>query len=175
MATTKIWAIKDSLSRVLQYAANPEKTVLSDLKAVLHYAENSDKTANEETCVQERFGKAGRNVAYHAYQSFKTGEVTPELCHQLGVELARRMWGSDHQVLVATHMNTATLHNHFVVNAVNMWTGKKFNCNEGAYWRFRGLSDEISAEHSLTVIKNPNQLGFEFLQGSGRITLSLTH
>ena len=48
MATTKIWAIKDSLSRVLQYAANPDKTVLSDLKAVLHYAENSDKTANEE-------------------------------------------------------------------------------------------------------------------------------
>ena len=42
MATTKIWAIKDSLSRVLQYAANPDKTVLSDLKAVLHYAENSD-------------------------------------------------------------------------------------------------------------------------------------
>ena len=36
-----------------------------------------------------------------------------------------------------------------------MWTGKKFNCNEGAYWRFRGLSDEISAEHNLTVIKNP--------------------
>lgn len=32
MATTKIWAIKDSLSRVLQYAANPDKTVLSDLK-----------------------------------------------------------------------------------------------------------------------------------------------
>lgn len=114
MATTKIWAIKDSLSRVLQYAANPDKMVLSDLKAVLHYAENSDKTVNEETCfvtgvncnadtafkemlaVQERFGKTGRNVAYHAYQSFKTGEVTPELCHQLGIELAKRMWGSDH-------------------------------------------------------------------------------
>ena len=27
MATTKIWAIKDSLSRVLNYAANPKKTV----------------------------------------------------------------------------------------------------------------------------------------------------
>ena len=26
MATTKIWAIKDSLSRVLQYASNPDKT-----------------------------------------------------------------------------------------------------------------------------------------------------
>lgn len=32
MATTKIWAIKDSLSRVVNYAKNPEKTIFSDLK-----------------------------------------------------------------------------------------------------------------------------------------------
>ena len=133
MATTKIWAIKDSLSRVLQYASNPDKTTYSDLQAVLHYAENGKKTVSddEETCfvtgvncdadtafeemlaVQERFGKTGRNVAYHAYQSFKTGEITPELCHRLGVELAQRMWGSEYQVLVATHLNTGTLQDEF--------------------------------------------------------------
>ena len=39
MATTKIWAIKDSLSRVVNYAKNPEKTIFSDLKQVLKYAE----------------------------------------------------------------------------------------------------------------------------------------
>lgn len=32
MATTKIWAIKDSVERVLNYASNPEKTIDSDLK-----------------------------------------------------------------------------------------------------------------------------------------------
>ena len=47
-------------------------------------------------------------MAYHAYQSFKPGEVTPELCHQLGVELAKRMWGDEYQVLVAAHFNTGT-------------------------------------------------------------------
>ena len=36
-----------------------------------------------------------------------------------------------------------------------MWNGKKFNCNEGVYWRFRSLSDQLCAEHQLTVIKNP--------------------
>ena len=35
MATTKIWPIKDSLARVVEYARNPEKP---DLHAVLHYA-----------------------------------------------------------------------------------------------------------------------------------------
>ena len=36
-----------------------------------------------------------------------------------------------------------------------MWNGKKFNCNEGVYWRFRSLSDQLCAEHHLTIIKNP--------------------
>ena len=80
------------------------------------------ETAFEEMRdVQERFGKTGGNIAYHAYQSFKTGEVTAKQCHRLGVELARKMWGDRYQVLVATHFNTGTFHNHFVLNAVGMW------------------------------------------------------
>ena len=105
--------------------------------------------------VQEHFDKTTGNVAYHAYQSFKTGEVTPVLAHKLGVELAKRMWGDEYQVLVATHFNTSTYHNHLVINSVNMWNGKKFNCNEGAYWKLRNISDELCRENGLTVIENP--------------------
>ena len=175
MATTKIWTIKDNLSRIVDYVRNPEKTELSDLYSVLHYAADGSKTVagtektmyvtgvncgrdtafDEMQAVKERFGKTGGNVAYHAYQSFKTGEVTPELCHRLGVELAKRMWGSDYQVLVATHFNTGTYHNHFTVNSVNMWTGRKYDCSKREYFRFRRLSDELCAEHGLTVIEKP--------------------
>ena len=174
MATTKIWAIKDSLSRVVNYAKNPEKTLFSDLKQVLIYAENSEKTIdeNEKTMyvtgvncnsntayeemnfVQKKFDKCTGNIAYHAYQSFKTGEVSPELAHKIGVELAKEMW-SEYQVVVATHFNTGTYHNHFVVNSVNMFTGKKFNCNKGAYYKFREISDRLCRENNLIVIENP--------------------
>lgn len=174
MATTKIWAIKDSLSRVVNYAKNPEKTIFSDLKQVLKYAENDEKTIDknektmyvtgvncnketayeEMTSLQNRFDKCTGNIAYHAYQSFKTGEVSPELAHKIGVELAEKMW-SEHQVIVATNFNTGTYHNHFVVNSVNMFTGKKFNCNKGAYYHFRELSDELCREYGLTVIEKP--------------------
>ena len=113
------------------------------------------KTAYEEmVTVQNRFDKTTGNVAYHAYQSFKTGEVSPELAHKIGVELAEKMW-SEYQVVVATHFNTGTYHNHFVVNSVNMFTGKKFNCNKGAYYHFRELSDELCREYELTVIEKP--------------------
>ena len=175
MATTKIWPVKDSLARVVDYAQNPDKTIYSDLQNVLHYAANREKTVeggeramfvtgvncNQDTAfqemqaVKERFGKTGGNVAYHAYQSFKPGEVTPELCHRLGVELAKRMWGDEYQVLVATHFNTGTYHNHFVVNSVGLWNGRKFNCGKRAYYQFRQLSDDLCNEYQLSTIKNP--------------------
>ncbi len=174
MATTKIWAIKDSLSRVVNYAENPEKTIFSDLKQVLKYAENDEKTIDKDekmmyvtgvncnrkrayqemSAVQKRFDKTTGNIAYHAYQSFKTGEVSPEIAHEIGVKLAKEMW-SEYQVLVATHFNTGTYHNHFVINSVNMFTGKKFDCNKGAYYHFRELSDKLCAEYGLTVIEKP--------------------
>lgn len=105
MAVTKIWAITDSVSRVLSYAANPDKTIYSDICKALHYASDERKTVvgeekamyvtgvnctaetafAEMKAVQERFDKTVGNVAYHAYQSFKTGEVTPhrdiDSCH----------------------------------------------------------------------------------------------
>ena len=177
MAVTKIWAIHDSVSRVVDYCTNPSKAKLSDLEQVLLYAADKEKTldegeqqyavtgigcraesaAREMAAVQRRFGKAGGNVAYHAYQSFKTGEVTAEECHRIGVETVRRLWGNDRQVLVATHFNTGTYHNHFVVNPVNMWTGKKLEAKYEAYYKLRDMSDRICKEHGLSVVKNPQR------------------
>ena len=176
MATTKIWPVRDSLKRVVDYASNPEKTTDDDLASVIRYAMNGSKTVseNEKACyvtgvncfaetaleemlnVQSHFGKTGGNVAYHCYQSFKPGEVTPEQCHQLGVELARRMWGDKYQVLVATHLDREHLHNHLVVCSVSFIDGKKFNDNKAAYSRLRRLSDEICRENGLSIIEKPH-------------------
>ena len=45
-------------------------------------------------------------LAFHAYQSFAKGEVTPEVAHEIGVKLAEEMWGDRFEVVVATHLNT---------------------------------------------------------------------
>ena len=175
MATTKIWPVKDSLKRLVDYASNPEKTTKDDLAAVIEYAMNGEKTegSNERSCyvtgvncfaetaldemlsAQKHFGKTSGNVAYHCYQSFKPGEVTPEQCHRLGVELAERMWGDKYQVLVATHLDRDHLHNHLVCCSVSFIDGKKFNDNKAAYSRLRRLSDDICLENGLSVIEKP--------------------
>ena len=46
-------------------------------------------------------------------------------------------------------------HNHFVVNSVGLWNGKKFNCGKRAYYQFRQLSDDLCKEYQLSTIKNP--------------------
>ena len=51
MAVTKIWTIKDSLQRVLDYAANPDKTEYDALAQTLHYAENDAKTKLSESAI----------------------------------------------------------------------------------------------------------------------------
>ena len=112
MATTGFWPVKSRLKEVIDYAENPDKTidkkyVDSDLFAALQYAADDKKTdermyvsgincnakrAYERmTATKKRFGKTGGNVAYHGYQSFQTGEVTPEEAHKIGMETARRM------------------------------------------------------------------------------------
>ena len=175
MATTKIWPVKCSVKKLMDYATNPDKTTESDLEAVIDYAMNGEKVASldEKACyvsgvncsadtaldemmsIQKHFGKTNGNVAYHCYQSFKPGEITPEECHRLGVELARRMWGADYQVVVATHLDKGHLHNHLVCNSVSLIDGKKFNCNKGAYRRLRRLSDDLCRENGYSVIEKP--------------------
>ena len=183
MATTKIWPIKSGhLGKVIDYVSNSMKTdehnfserELADLYNAIHYVEDAEKTMSAEkhlfvsgvncdpsnakaewTETKERFGKTGGILAHHAYQSFKPGEVTPELAHQIGVELARNMWGDRFEVIVATHLNAGTIHNHLLVNSVSFEDGKKYNGNKENYLKFRRLSDRICRDHSLSVIEHP--------------------
>ena len=60
MAVTKIWTIKDSLQRVLDYAANPDKTEYDALAQTLHYAENDAKTKLNESAACHRHPLQGR-------------------------------------------------------------------------------------------------------------------
>ena len=95
-------------------------------------------------------------VCYHGFQSFKHGEVTPEQAHEVGVKLAQKMWGDRFQVIVATHLNTDCLHNHFVVNSVSFTDGRHYHDNKASLRLLRQRSDELCREYSLSVIEHPS-------------------
>lgn len=195
MATTGFWPVKDRLKEVIDYADNPNKTTDKkyldvDLYAALRYAGDDDKTDKKMyvsaincpskrayehmTATKKRFGKTGGNVAYHGYQSFQTGEVTPEEAHKIGLETARRMWGGDYEIVVTTHLNTDNLHNHFVVNSVSFKTGRKFENHISDHYRLREISDAVCLEYGKSVLKEADFYGGEkkeyWLKKQGNLT-----
>lgn len=180
MATTKIWKVIKRMDHVIDYAANKEKTkaiefnnnyemLVDDLRNVIDYARNSDKTEKEyyvsgincepDSAYEEMqdtkkfYNKEDKILAFHAYQSFKEGEVTPELAHKIGVQLANEMWGDRFQVIVTTHLNTKHIHNHYVINSVSFKDGLKYYDNHTNYAKIRHLSDEICKEYGLSVLQ----------------------
>lgn len=186
MATTGLWPVKSRLKDVLDYADNPDKTtqkvhVDQDLYQALAYAGNDDKTDRKMyvagincppqrayeamMAVKRRYGKQGGNVAYHGYQSFRSGEVTPEEALKIGKETAKRMWGDKYQVLVTVHLNTENVHCHFVVNSVSFRDGTKFGNHQKDHIRLREISDAVCLEYGKTVLKDAN-----FWKGQGRST-----
>lgn len=171
MATTSLWAVKGSLSDLIRYAENPEKTQSNDLANLISYAANSEKTESQlfvsgincfaktaceqMTNTKRRFGKLTGNAAFHGYQSFAPGEVTAELAHKVGLQYARELWGNRYEVLVATHLNTDCYHNHFVINSVSFVDGIKMVVKRGTHLDLRRVSDRICREYGLSVIERP--------------------
>lgn len=180
MAVCEIWDVRGRLDHPIDYAENPEKTANpkysdADLQAmvdVMEYATNKDKTeqrffvtgvnceiatARDEMMIAKaQWNDTSEIVCYHGFQSFKSGEVTPEQAHEVGVRLAERMWGDRFQVVVATHLNTDCLHNHFVVNSVSFADGKHYHDNKANLRLLRQRSDELCREYALSVIEHPS-------------------
>ena len=176
MATTSLWHIEGRLKDLIAYVENPEKTRaenpnLQPLWDVFSYVSRPEATEQGEyvsavNCLKEialqqmiltkrQYVKENGYIAWHGYQSFKPGEVTPEQAHQIGLQLAKEMWGDCFQIIVTTHLDKDHLHNHFCFNSVSFLDGKKYNYSKSEQRKLREVSDRICKEHGLSVIGNP--------------------
>ena len=153
-----------NLSDVIDYAARPDKTTealdsesVPILRQLVSGVNCLPATARDEMlAVKKRFGKEDGVVAYHGYQSFATGEATPEMAHEIGVKLVRKLWGEKYQVLVATHLDKENhLHSHFVVNSVSFVDGIRYHRTGKDYYEMRTVSDELCREYGLSVVEKP--------------------
>lgn len=179
MAVTKIKRIRGNPSDPLSYIGNPEKTRNRDfseadrqaLADIIAYAADEKKTEKQYfttgiNCDVENareqfnitklsFNKTGGIVCGHCMQSFDGYEVTPEEAHEIGVQMAKELWGDRFQVVVATHLNTNNVHNHIVFNSVSFVDGKRFHFCTEETMRIRAVSDRICRERNLSVIEHP--------------------
>lgn len=184
MAVTSLWRVRGYIGKVLLYAENPDKTTNPEtipsaaetnceaLEDVIAYAGREAATnrrqlvtgvnctagtaRSEMIAVKKRFRKEDGTIAYHGYQSFREGEVTPEQAHRIGIRLAEELWGDRYQVLVATHVDKEShIHSHFVINTVSFVDGRKFYRSNEDYTRMREVSDRLCREYGLSVVRRP--------------------
>ena len=142
MATTKLGNTK-SASRAINYAEKRAEEK-SGLNCDVDYA----KSAFKQT--RALYGKEDGIQAHTIIQSFKPGEVTPAQCNQLGLELAERV-APNHQVAVYTHTDKDHIHNHIVINSINLETGKKYQSNKQQRELVKLQNDEICRKNGLSV------------------------
>lgn len=176
MAIVKIWKVEDSLKRVLQYTSNPSKTENKDFEHLNHelnYIKNDMKTYKQSfvsgvncdpsTAYKEmiatkiQYQKTGGILCFHATQSFKPNEITPDKAHQIGLEFAHEMWGERFEVTVSTHVDRKHIHNHFIINSVSFADGLRYYDNKKNYRKMRELNDELCEKYQLSVIKKPKR------------------
>ena len=160
-----------AIDGVIQYTVNDVKTEKRAYVSCLNCT-SEDLAAEEflQTKIlwENKPGsiKTSGRLCYHAYQSFKPGEVDADTAHKIGVALAEELWGDRFQVVVATHLNTNHIHNHFVINSVSNIDGRKFHSGAKDLALLRETSDRLCKEHQLSVIKNPSGKGKSYAQWS---------
>lgn len=147
MATTKLGTTK-SASRAINYA---EKR--AEIKDGLHL--DTDYAKSQMKATRSLYGKDNGIQAHTIIQSFKPEETTSQQANQIGKELAQKV-ADNHQVGVYTHADTDHIHNHIIINAVNLESGKKYQSNAKQRHNVKDWNDLICRDHGLSVVEEKN-------------------
>ncbi len=98
------------------------------------------------------YGKEDGVMYYHIIQSFKPGEITPELALEIAKEFAQEHLAG-YETVIGVHVDKEHIHAHLVFNSVNADTGEKYHSNAQSYYQqIRATSDRLCREHGLSVI-----------------------
>ncbi|WP_455258126.1 relaxase/mobilization nuclease domain-containing protein [Peptoniphilus asaccharolyticus] len=150
MAITKIHPIKSTLNLAISYITNEDKTDEKILVTTYNCFTTTAHTSFLKT--REDNNIHGYVLARHLIQSFLPGEATPELAHQIGLELCKKILKDEYEFVLSTHIDNGHIHNHIIFNNVNMVTGKCYQSNKKSYHQIRYQSDKLCKEYKLSVI-----------------------
>ena len=152
--------VAEALGRVTDYVKNPEKTSGGDL--VTAYQCNPSIADQEFLFAKRQYAAiTGRErkdndvIAYHLRQSFKPGEITPELANKIGYDLAMSLTKGNHAFIVCTHVDKHHIHSHIVFNSTALDCTRKFRNFWRSSFAIRKISDMLCLENGLSVIAEP--------------------
>lgn len=155
MATISFIRRKDSgnigsLGSVISYSFQEEKTEYDNGRLISGINCLPETALKDFVSTKERFNKTEGRQYYYAIQSFKDADIDPLLAHTLAREWAERCY-PDHEIVIATHLDTDNIHSHIIINSVNCVNGKKIHQNGDDIKRMRNINDEICMKYGLPI------------------------
>ena len=155
MATISFIRRKDSgnigsLGSVISYSFQEEKTEYDNGRLISGINCLPETALKDFVSTKERFNKTEGRQYYYAIQSFKDADIDPVLAHTLAREWAEKCY-PDHEIVIATHLDTDNIHSHIIINSVNCVNGKKIHQNGDDIKRMRSVNDELCMKYGLPV------------------------
>lgn len=158
--------------RLIRYILNPNKT--NNLKLVSDFGMSNylDFPTYEETVEMyntnflnndtlyhfrnDRQEKHQQKIhAHHLIQSFSPDDnLSPEEVNRIGYETIQELTGGQFRFIVATHTDKSHLHNHIVINSIDINSDKKLKWDYAQERNFRMISDRISKIAGAKIIEN---------------------
>ncbi len=154
MPYLKSISLRTTVNRSLTYILNPDKTENLLYTNAVNCLPNAKDAYLAMKWVYEHFSgekynaplpKQGKGSvkAIHYIQSFDPKDnIPPDLAHQIARTFARKAFGDNCQVVIATHVDKQHVHSHIIINAYGI-DGRKFNDNQTTLKEIREHSDRV--------------------------------
>lgn len=180
MVVTKHFAVHGNKYRksLIKYILNPAKT--DQLKLVSdfgmsnyldfpNYEEivemyqanfvNNDRLYDSRNDRQQI--KQNKIHAHHLIQSFSPEDnLTPEEINRIGYETIKELTSGNFRFIVTTHTDRLNVHNHILINSVDLNSHKKLKWDYAQERNLRMISDRLSKEAGAKII-TPNRYSHE--------------
>ncbi len=148
----------ESLGNVIAYCAQEYKTQYKNSRLISGINCLPETAMKEFIATKKKFNKTDGMQYYYAVQSFEDNlNISPFLAHQMAREWAEKCY-PNHEIYIATHLDTDNIHSHIVINSVNMKTGRKIHQSTKELNQIRKINDELCIKYGLPVcIPKPKQ------------------
>lgn len=138
---------EDNVNRAINYITKDEKTLKHLVNGILC---NPDSAFDEMMFTKNMYNKTDGRQFVHFVHSYHPNEnITPELAHIISLKLLEEKRFEGFEILVATHIDKNHLHTHFILNTVNIETGKKWQQSNEDLEQLKRKSNKLCYEYGL--------------------------
>ncbi len=145
-----------ALGNVINYIINPEKTIPDLIGGhncfpdhVFEQFMATKNTWDKSVINTKQAPTSGRQYLHFTHAFGDTEHVPPEVAKEIADRLLQHSDFNGFQVFYAVHTDRVHTHTHFIVNSVNMETGRKWQQSKKQLDALKAYSNQLCREYGL--------------------------